>query len=211
MGGLLQWLASCRSFRVRFRKRAPTSTTTRSTPATAWSRAASRRSGSRPRYCTVSRASCRAPDRAERRRSLSHRAVAAGDAGQGLRQDFRTHQLGSAQPCRSCGSGERCLAAGQGRCGDPLGALGNLSFRQLLTLSQASENLQPKGSTKAPSTTDAAGAALASIYQQQFKISIDAAGKDPAKQQAAVDAFEKKMLPIALKGNTADEYLYGSQ
>jgi hypothetical protein len=52
---------------------------------------------------------------------------------------------------------------------DPLGALGKLSFRQLLTLSQASENLQPKGSTKAPSTTDAAGAALASIYQQQFK------------------------------------------
>lgn len=94
---------------------------------------------------------------------------------------------------------------------DDLGALGKLSFRQLLTLSQAQNNLQPRGVTKQPSATDAAGAALASIYQQQFKASIDAAGKDPAKQQAAVDAFEKKMLPIALKGNTADEYLYGNQ
>jgi hypothetical protein len=94
---------------------------------------------------------------------------------------------------------------------DPMAAFGNLSFRQLVALSQASQNLQPKGSTRPPSATDAAGAALAQIYQQQFKTSIDAAGKDAAKQQAAIDAFEKKMLPIALKGNTADEYLYGSQ
>jgi hypothetical protein len=119
--------------------------------------------------------------------------------------------LGQLSPAAAAVLANAASPPAKAAAADPLGALGNLSFRQLLTLSQASENLQPKGSTKAPSTTDAAGAALASIYQQQFKSSIDAAGKDPAKQQAAVDAFEKKMLPIALKGNTADEYLYGSQ
>jgi hypothetical protein len=103
-------------------------------------------------------------------------------------------------------------APAKGEAGaDPLAALGKLSFRQLVTLGDVVDKTSPRGSTKAPSATDQAGAALASIYQQQFKASIDAAGSDPAKQQAALDAFEKKMLPIALKGNTADEYLYGSQ
>lgn len=92
---------------------------------------------------------------------------------------------------------------------DQTAAFGNLSFRQLLALSQVAENTAPRGSAKPPSTTDAAGAALASIYQSQFTNSLKAAGNDAAKQQAAVDAYEKKMLPIALKGNTADEYIYG--
>lgn len=91
----------------------------------------------------------------------------------------------------------------------PAAAFGNLSFRQLLALSQVAENTAPRGQVKPSSTTDAAGAALASIYQSQFSRSLKAAGDDPARQQAAIDAFEKKMLPIALKGNIADEYIYG--
>lgn len=133
-------------------------------------------------------------------RPVAAKAPAVAAPGLGILSPAAAAVLGAAGPAKA-----PAVAA------DPLGGLGKLSFRQLLTLSQASENLQPKGSTRTPTSTDQAGAALASIYQQQFKSSIDAAGKDPAKQQAAVDAFEKKMLPIALKGNTADEYLYGSQ
>lgn len=126
-------------------------------------------------------------------------------------QNSVTVALPEARPAPKTPAPAKAPAAPAKVTPDPLGALGKLSFRQLLTLSQASENLAPKGSTRTPSATDQAGAALAQIYQQQFKASIDAAGKDPAKQQAAIDAFEKKMLPIALKGNTADEYLYGDQ
>lgn len=89
-------------------------------------------------------------------------------------------------------------------------ALGKLSFRQLLTLGEVADKTSPKGiAPRPPTSSDTAGGMLTSIYQSQFQNALTAAGKDPAKQQAAIDAFEKKVLPIALKGNTADEYIYG--
>jgi hypothetical protein len=92
---------------------------------------------------------------------------------------------------------------------NPLAGLGSLSFRQLIALGDVADKTTPRGATpRPPSTADVAGSQLASIYQSQFTNSLKAAGSDPAKQQAAVDAFEKKMLPIALKGNTADAAIF---
>lgn len=88
------------------------------------------------------------------------------------------------------------------------GAFGKgISFRQLLALSTAADHLTPRGEVHPPTGANAASDMLSSIYQGQFQKSLTAAGKDPAKQQAAVDAYEKKMLPLATRNPMADLFL----
>lgn len=90
---------------------------------------------------------------------------------------------------------------------DPTAGLAGLSFRQMLALAQTGQAEQ-RATAKPIGAVDQAGNQLAAIYQGQFSKSLSAAGNDPGKQQAAIDAFEKKMLPIALKGNTADAAIF---
>lgn len=98
-------------------------------------------------------------------------------------------------------------AAAKAAVVDPTAGLAGLSFRQLLSLGQLGQTEQ-RATPKPISAVDQAGNQLASIYQSQFANSLKAAGEDAGKKQAAIDAFEKKMLPIALKGNTADAAIF---
>lgn len=92
---------------------------------------------------------------------------------------------------------------------NPLAGLGNLSFRQLIALGDVADKTMPRGAVpKVPSTADQAGQVLSTLYQRNFQNDLKNAGSDSTKQTAAFDAFEKKMLPIALKGNTADAAIF---
>jgi hypothetical protein len=101
---------------------------------------------------------------------------------------------------------------GSAKQADPAAFAKGMSFRQLLALSTVADHLTSRGAAAHPATgPNAASDMLASLYQNQFANTLKQVGNDPNKRQAATDAFEKKMLPLALRGNTADEYLYGQQ
>lgn len=102
-------------------------------------------------------------------------------------------------------------AAQAGPTPDDMKALGNLSFRQLMALGKFAGDTKPNPNlTKVPTAADQAGSMLADVYKTQFTKSLAQAGKDPVAQQKALDAFEQKMLPIALRGNTADAAIFDS-
>lgn len=84
---------------------------------------------------------------------------------------------------------------------DAAAALGKLSFRQILALSQASENLQPRGVVKEPTTADQAGNLLIQMTMPTFQNSLKAAKDDAAKQKVIDDYQQRVLLPIISHGN----------
>jgi len=84
---------------------------------------------------------------------------------------------------------------------DPLAGLGGLSLRQFLTLSQASENLTPKGSVRPTPTADAAGELLLKMTLPSFQNTLAAAKTDDDKQKVIDNYRDQVLLPIISHGN----------
>lgn len=119
-----------------------------------------------------------------------------------------TVQLPAATPVKAGAKTPAAAAGGKAPAGgkaaaaaDPLAGLGNLSFRQLLTLSQASENLAPKGTARATPAADAAGNMLLSITAPTFQNTLAAAKTDADKQKVIDNYRDQVLLPLVSHGN----------
>lgn len=105
-------------------------------------------------------------------------------------------------------------AAPKAKAADPdlYSAFSKLSFRQLGALGQVAGETRPLGSSARPPTSaDVAGQQLMSIYQPMFEKALSKAPDDTTKQRLIDQYSEKVLIPLALKGNTADQYIYGPQ
>jgi hypothetical protein len=89
---------------------------------------------------------------------------------------------------------------------DLAAALGKMSFRQLLTLGQIANQTDERSSTRYD--PNPAATFLTNLSVGQFQKSLDSAKNDTEKK-AAVEEAKKQLLPLALRGNDANEYTFG--